>query len=394
MAAFLAFGRAEHRQATAADGPPAHEGGFGRPPARRRGRLGLRGQVGRHAPARPVRRRRGDVQDDERPRRHRPLPRAGRAGRGDRVRRRARRRGHRHRRRRASVLRAPPAAHAPDLARPTSGGRRPRSPSQLALFDLLWLDGHDVCPLPWSERRPLLEELVEPAPTWRVPVVHDDGPGLLAIADAQGLEGIVSKRIDSPYLPGQRTTGLAQGEGPPPPGGRRRRVVAGREGAAGAAREPHRRRPRPGRPGQPPPVRRQGRHRLHRRHPRRVRAHCWPRSPSTSCPFDPPPPQHDRPPGPLGPARDRHRGRLRGVDAPTACCATRATSDAGSTRTPPTSSANRPQRKPVEPKPPVPRSARRAIPPQAGTRPHRPAGGRAGRCGRPASPRTARPGRG
>jgi bifunctional non-homologous end joining protein LigD len=80
-----------------------------------------------------------------------------------------------------------------------------RVPVSVALFDLLWLDGHDVCPLPWHERRRLLDGLVDPGPSWRLSPVHDDGPGLLAIATERGLEGIVSKRVDSPYLPGKRT---------------------------------------------------------------------------------------------------------------------------------------------------------------------------------------------
>jgi bifunctional non-homologous end joining protein LigD len=70
---------------------------------------------------------------------------------------------------------------------------------------LLWLDGADVCPLPWQERRTLLDELVDTAPKWRVPAFHDDGPGLLEIVDAQGFEGVMAKRRDSPYLPGRRT---------------------------------------------------------------------------------------------------------------------------------------------------------------------------------------------
>jgi bifunctional non-homologous end joining protein LigD len=79
-------------------------------------------------------------------------------------------------------------------------------PVGFAVFDLLWLDGHDICPLPLHERRRLLDELVEPAAAWRLSPVHDDGPDLLAIARAQGLEGIVCKRLDSTYLPGRRTT--------------------------------------------------------------------------------------------------------------------------------------------------------------------------------------------
>jgi bifunctional non-homologous end joining protein LigD len=52
----------------------------------------------------------------------------------------------------------------------------------------------------------VLEDLVEPAATWRVPAAHDDGPALLEIARDRKLEGIVSKQRDSTYLPGKRTT--------------------------------------------------------------------------------------------------------------------------------------------------------------------------------------------
>lgn len=79
-------------------------------------------------------------------------------------------------------------------------------PVGIALFDVLWFDGHDLCGLPWRDRRGLLERIVEPGPSWRVPPWDEDGPGLLAIAADTGLEGIVSKRFDSTYLPGRRTT--------------------------------------------------------------------------------------------------------------------------------------------------------------------------------------------
>jgi bifunctional non-homologous end joining protein LigD len=79
-------------------------------------------------------------------------------------------------------------------------------PVSFAVFDLLRLDGHDLCSLPWRDRRHLLDALVEPAAAWRLSAVHDDGGELLDIARTRGLEGIVSKRVDSTYLPGKRTT--------------------------------------------------------------------------------------------------------------------------------------------------------------------------------------------
>lgn len=78
-------------------------------------------------------------------------------------------------------------------------------PVALALFDLLWLDRTNTCAVPLVERRRLLEQLVTPTPSWRVPAAHDDGEALLEIVKAQGLEGVVAKRQDSPYLPGKRS---------------------------------------------------------------------------------------------------------------------------------------------------------------------------------------------
>lgn len=79
-------------------------------------------------------------------------------------------------------------------------------PGVLCLFDLLRLDGHDVCDLPLAERRRLLEALVEPGPHWQVPAIHDDGEALLSAATERGLEGVVAKRPTSTYRPGSRTT--------------------------------------------------------------------------------------------------------------------------------------------------------------------------------------------
>jgi bifunctional non-homologous end joining protein LigD len=79
-------------------------------------------------------------------------------------------------------------------------------PVAYIVFDLLRLGGHDVTKLPWLERRRLLEQLVDDLPPGvDLAPVHDDGPGLLAAADTQGLEGVIAKRTDAPYLPGART---------------------------------------------------------------------------------------------------------------------------------------------------------------------------------------------
>ena len=78
-------------------------------------------------------------------------------------------------------------------------------PCVLMLFDLLALDGRSVTGLPWSERRHLLETLVEPGPYWQVPGTYTDGAALLEAARSRDLEGVIAKRPSSTYRPGART---------------------------------------------------------------------------------------------------------------------------------------------------------------------------------------------
>jgi bifunctional non-homologous end joining protein LigD len=80
-----------------------------------------------------------------------------------------------------------------------------RNPVTLVLFDLLSLDGLDATSLPLQDRRALLESLQLGGPRWQVPPAYDDGTVLLEATRAQGLEGIVSKRRSSCYVPGQRS---------------------------------------------------------------------------------------------------------------------------------------------------------------------------------------------
>jgi bifunctional non-homologous end joining protein LigD len=73
-------------------------------------------------------------------------------------------------------------------------------------FDVLAYDGHDVTGLPWAERRALLEQLALSGPAWQTPAVaRGDGATALETARRLGLEGVVSKRVDSAYLPGRRS---------------------------------------------------------------------------------------------------------------------------------------------------------------------------------------------
>ncbi len=81
------------------------------------------------------------------------------------------------------------------------------TPVTYVIFDLLWLDGHSLMDLPYSERRARLAELgLGDGGRWRVPdYVVGHGAQLLAATEQQGLEGVIAKRLDSTYEPGRRT---------------------------------------------------------------------------------------------------------------------------------------------------------------------------------------------
>lgn len=65
------------------------------------------------------------------------------------------------------------------------------------VFDVLWLDGRDVTRLPLIERRALLSEMPLRPPLQRVTLLTDVRPWERACAE--GWEGVIAKRRDSPY---------------------------------------------------------------------------------------------------------------------------------------------------------------------------------------------------
>jgi bifunctional non-homologous end joining protein LigD len=79
-------------------------------------------------------------------------------------------------------------------------------PLVIFVFDLLELDGEPLLDLPLTERRRLLEQLLDRRNrTVRLSEAFDDGVGLYEAAREQHLEGVVSKKRDSRYQPGRRT---------------------------------------------------------------------------------------------------------------------------------------------------------------------------------------------
>ena len=75
------------------------------------------------------------------------------------------------------------------------------TPVTFVPFDVLHVDDDDLTAQPYDSRRAVLDSLGLEAPA----AFHGDGRVLLDSTRSQGLEGIVAKRVDSPYLPGRRS---------------------------------------------------------------------------------------------------------------------------------------------------------------------------------------------
>jgi len=78
-------------------------------------------------------------------------------------------------------------------------------PVTYLIFDLLRLDGTDLCGRPYGERRAALEGLGLNGDRWLVPPAFEDGPATMAAARQYNLEGVVAKRLNAPYRPGVRS---------------------------------------------------------------------------------------------------------------------------------------------------------------------------------------------
>jgi bifunctional non-homologous end joining protein LigD len=91
------------------------------------------------------------------------------------------------------------AAEAAQMAR--------RTPVVYLAFDLLYLDWRPTLDLPYRQRRELLDALALAGPSWQTPPAFIDAAGedVQAAAAAQGLEGVVAKRLDARYRPGARS---------------------------------------------------------------------------------------------------------------------------------------------------------------------------------------------
>jgi bifunctional non-homologous end joining protein LigD len=95
----------------------------------------------------------------------------------------------------------------PDFQRMLS--RAPREPDSLRFvaFDILYEKWEPRMELPFEERRGILERLLAESHCRQLMLsdgVRGEGRALYATACAQGLEGVVAKRLSSPYAAGRR----------------------------------------------------------------------------------------------------------------------------------------------------------------------------------------------
>jgi bifunctional non-homologous end joining protein LigD len=70
---------------------------------------------------------------------------------------------------------------------------------------VLSVEGEDVRPEPYRQRRQTLEELGLDGLQWKVPETFEDGEALWAAVCEHELEGVVAKRLREPYRSGDRS---------------------------------------------------------------------------------------------------------------------------------------------------------------------------------------------
>jgi bifunctional non-homologous end joining protein LigD len=82
-----------------------------------------------------------------------------------------------------------------------------QTPVTYLIFDVLQLDGRPLLDLPYADRRALLDDLELNGPFWQTPpwFPGEDFSAVQQVSRAQGMEGVVAKRLDSRYVPGVRT---------------------------------------------------------------------------------------------------------------------------------------------------------------------------------------------
>lgn len=76
-------------------------------------------------------------------------------------------------------------------------------PVKYMVFDILYRDGEDLRKLPLYRRKEILMETIRTDGTVQVVSDYTDGKALFSLMKEKDMEGIVSKRADSPYIGGK-----------------------------------------------------------------------------------------------------------------------------------------------------------------------------------------------
>jgi bifunctional non-homologous end joining protein LigD len=80
------------------------------------------------------------------------------------------------------------------------------TPVTYIIFDVLEINGESTVGLPYVQRRELLESLELSGAHWQLsPSVIGGGADMLEASRRMGIEGVVAKRLASPYRPGRRS---------------------------------------------------------------------------------------------------------------------------------------------------------------------------------------------
>jgi bifunctional non-homologous end joining protein LigD len=80
-------------------------------------------------------------------------------------------------------------------------------PIEYRVFDILWLDGKNLCDLPLIGRKKILVSVLKKNNVVKYSDhITGDGEGFFKIAVEKDLEGIMAKKADSTYTPGARTS--------------------------------------------------------------------------------------------------------------------------------------------------------------------------------------------
>jgi bifunctional non-homologous end joining protein LigD len=79
-------------------------------------------------------------------------------------------------------------------------------PVTYMMFDLVWQEGHPRLKDPYIERRKLLDGLKLSGASWQTPQYEKGGgAAMLEASRRAGLEGVMAKKLDSPYEAGRRS---------------------------------------------------------------------------------------------------------------------------------------------------------------------------------------------